>query len=361
MEIQMGLSRFKNIDGVSCYMISILHILQQIPSFRKFVRFEKYMKYIENKVTDSNNINNFIMHELARAINLSLENDDIKIAPYTFKKLMGKKNSMWGEIEHQDSQEFYIYLITKIEEECGHKVDYIPDFNGKPIDNFNVLQLLALNYIQKSEIKDYSPIKNMFVGYLISNTKCFYCSTNSPCFESFITLPLSIPIKKTTNIYAKYGLEECLENLTKDEQLDKDNKLTCDICGLKNQSIKKIELWKAPQILVIQLKRFVTNAFGIPTAKILNPVYYPVQDFDLSYYFHPDSPYKEDAIYDLIGINVHREIGFGSLNAGHYISIVKNKFNNKWYVFDDAKDPEELEEKEIQNKNAYLLFYYKKN
>jgi hypothetical protein len=48
----------------------------------------------------------------------------------------------------------------------------------------------------------------------------------------------------------------------------------------------------------------------------------------------------------LIGINIHREIGFGSINAGHYVSIVKNKYNNKWYVFDDAKDPEELEENE---------------
>jgi len=359
MDITMGISRFKNIDGVSCYMISIMHILQQIPSFRKFIRYEKYMKFIENKITETNNINNFIMHELARAINLSLDNDDIKIAPFSFKKIMGKKNPMWKEIEHQDSQEFYIYLITKLEEECGLNVNYIPNLINQHNGNSNILQLMAINYIQKSEIKDYSPIKNMFVGYLVSNTKCCYCLTNSPCFESFITLPVSIPIKKNTNIHAKYGLLECLDNLIKDEQLDKDNKLTCDICGLKNQSIKKIQIWKAPQILVIQLKRFVTNAFGIQTSKILNPVYYPVYNFDISEYFHQDSPFKENARYDLIGINVHREIGFGSLNAGHYVSIVKNKFNNKWYVYDDAKDPEELEENEIQNRNAYLLFYYK--
>jgi len=366
----MGLSRFKNIDGVSCYMVSILHILQQIPVIRKFVRKDKYINLIKNKINDENDVSNFIIYEFSRLIKLSLNNDNVKITPYSFKKLMGKKNLMWSEIEHQDSQEFYIYFITKIEEECGQNVNFIPrniDLTTNNINltnniinnNASILQLIALNYIQKSESKDYSPFKNIFIGYLISNTQCAYCLTNSPCFESFITLPLCIPINKKTNINDIYRLEECLDNMIKDEQLDKNNKLTCDICGLKNQSFKKVQIWKAPQILVIQLKRFIINAFGVQTAKIINPVIYPVTNFDISEYFHINSPYKENAVYNLIGINVHREMGFGSINAGHYISIVKNKYNNKWYVFDDAKDPEELEENEIQNKNAYLLFYYK--
>ena len=50
------------------------------------------------------------------------ENDNIKIQPSSFKKLIGKKDSLWNELEHQDSQEFYTFLITKIEEECGNKI-----------------------------------------------------------------------------------------------------------------------------------------------------------------------------------------------------------------------------------------------
>lgn len=385
MNLELGVSRFKNIDGVSCYIVSILHILQQIPFFRKFIKYTKYAKLIENKITNTNEINNFIIYELGKIIFLSINNNNIEILPLDFKKLLGKKNSMWAEIEHQDSQEFYSYIISKIEEECGQHIKYIPNINfvlninnisknnynilekqmkpkGELVSlkyeaNLNILQILALNYIQRSEIKDYSSIKNFFIGYLISNTKCYFCSTNSPCFESFITLPLSIPINKNTNIKFKYKLEDCLYNMTKNEKLDKYNKLTCDICGIKNQSIKKVQIWKAPQILVIQLKRFVTNAFGVQTAKILNPVIYPVNDFNIIEYFHPDSPYKQNTIYNLIGINIHKEIGFGSLNAGHYISIVKNIHNNKWYLFDDSKKVEELDN--IQNKNAYLLFYCK--
>jgi len=335
MEIKLGVSRFRNIDGVSCYMVSILHILQQISSFRKFIKSNKFI-----------NNNDSVIYELSKIIKTSLNNDNIKISPNSFKKIMSKKNSMWGEMEHQDSQEFYIYLITKIEEECGQQIYYLPKIienneNNNNLIKKNILQLLALSYIQRSEIKDYSPIKKIFIGYLISNTSCCYCLTNSPCFESFITLPL--------------------DRMIKDEKLDKYNKLTCDICGLKNQSIKRVQIWKAPQILVIQLKRFVMNDYGVQTTKIMNPVIYPVNDFDISEYFHPESIHKENAIYNLIGINIHREMNIGSINAGHYISIIKNIYNNKWYIFDDDKEPRELNENEIQNRNAYLLFYYKNN
>jgi ubiquitin carboxyl-terminal hydrolase 8 len=356
--IELGVSRFKNVDGVSCYMVSVLHILQQLPIFIDFISNYKYKKYIKNT-------ENCIMHEIARAINLSLTNDNIRIAPDTLKRLVGKKNTIWGMQEHQDSQEFYTFIINSIEEECGNKISYIPVNNNlinNPVNNLvnnsvnNVLlQIIATNYIQKSEIKDFSPIKNMFIGYLISNVQCIHCNTLSPSFESFITLSLSIPINKNTNEIFK--LEDCLNNFVTREQLDIQNKLNCDICGIKNQSLKMIQFWKSPTILVIQLKRFIVNDYGIQTEKITNPVIYPLENFDIKDYFHPDSPHKINTKYNLIGINCHYE--FGSINSGHYISIVKSNYNKKWYLFDDSNEVQELNTNIIQDKNAYLLFYHK--
>jgi ubiquitin C-terminal hydrolase len=353
MSIELGLSRFKNVDGISCYMISVLHILQQIPDFTNYLI---NLKKIKKTVGDS------IFYELARAIKLSLDNDNIRIAPKSFKKKIGEKDSMWSELEHQDSQEFYTFLMSNIEKEWGYKVISIPkipsNINDETLNN-SILRTIANNYIFQSERVDYSPFKNLFVGYLISNIKCSICDTNSPSFESFLNISLSIPIKNHTNVNAKYGLEECLDNFVNDEQLDKENLLTCDICGFKNQSFKKIQIWKAPNILVIQLKRFVTNQYGIQTSKIINPVIYPTDDFDISNYYHPDSPYKNNAKYKLIGVNVHLGFGISGINAGHYISIVRNRHDNKWYVFDDANNVIEINEDSIQNRNAYLLFYLK--
>jgi len=338
----LGISRFKNMDGVSCYIVSILHIIQQIKLFTNFL------------INDANTSNNKITYQLYKLIKTSLENENMRIGPKSFKKIIGKKNSRWAEIEHQDSQEFYNFLISTIEEECGQKQEL------KIIDDKSNLNLIAINYIMKSESKDYSLIKDIFIGYLISNINCVLCKAKSPNFESFITLSFSIPIKRDTNIDSIFGLEECFDNFIEDEQLDEDNKLTCDICKIKNQSIKKLQIWKPPKILVIQLKRFITNAFGQQIAKILNPVVYPIENFDISYYIHEDSPYKsEKNIYNLLGVNIHQEIGFGSINHGHYVSIVKNNTDSEWYLFDDENELVKVDKESIQNRNAYLLFYSK--
>lgn len=349
--ITLGVSRFKNMDGVSCYMVSIMHILQQLPSFIDFISKYKYQKYIKTQ-------NKCVLHELSRAINLSLSNDNIRISPDTFKKLVGTKNSIWGMLEQQDSQEFYTFIINTIEEECGTKVSHIPISNNDNNDN-NVnnilLQLIAKSYIQKSESIDYSPIKEMFIGYLISNIQCVHCNTVSPSFESFVTLPLSIPVNKNTGHDDVFRLEYCLQNFVSSEQLDIHNKINCDMCGIKNQSSKIIQFWKAPTILVIQLKRFVVNNYGVQTSKITNSVLYPIENLNIIDYFHPDSPYKTNTQYNLIGINCH----YGSIHGGHYVSVVKNNYNNEWYLFDDSNEVQLLDKNILQDKNAYLLFYHK--
>jgi ubiquitin C-terminal hydrolase len=333
-------------------MVSILHILQQIPKFVRFIN--KYKQFINE------DIKNKITYHLSRLIKFSYENDNIRIAPCSFKKIIGEKDSLWSELEHQDSQEFYTFLITQLEEECGKITDLLPIKYNDNDDNI-VLKILAHKHIHTSEKKDYSPIKDLFMGYFISNIECSFCSTLSPSFESFLTIPLSIPINKKDKDQ-KFTLNECLDLFVKNERLDKDNKLTCDICGIKNRSLKKIQLWKAPEILVFQLKRFVTNNYGIATSKITNQVTYPINDFDISDYFHPDSPFKNNTKYNLIGVNIHMELGFNSIHAGHYISIVKSYYNNKWGLFDDANEVIISDNDEhVQNKNAYLLFYCRNN
>ena len=257
---------------------------------------------------------------------------------------------MWLELEHQDSQEFFIFLIASIEEELGKEITYIP--NGiikEKVSNNPLFELCALNYLQTSQIKDFSIIKELFIGTLNSNIICKYCKTISPSFESFITLPLSIPIKHDVTLY------DCLNMLVKDEILDKDNMIYCDMCGHKNKSTKKILFWKTPKILVIQLKRFIFNNYGERTSKNTSNVTYPITDLDLSNYFYN----KTNCYYDLIGINCHLELGSSNINTGHYISIVKNRYNDKWLIYNDSKEPVETEE--LQTNNAYLLFYYRRD
>lgn len=342
----LNVSRFKNIDGVSCYMISILHILQIIPEF---------VKFIKNINLDNFN-NNQVIFELAKLIKISLGNTNILLFN-TLKKLLGEKNEIWSNMEQQDSQEFFTFIICQLEEEYGSKVMFIPKLldNNQLNCNSSLLEIMSNHYINQSIRKDYSSIKDLFFGYLNSNTTCSFCGSKSTCFESFLTLSLSIPINKNKNINQIYKLEDCLDNFTKLEKLDKHNKMLCEICGIKNQSLKNIALWKLPKILVIHLKRFVINNYGIPISKIVNPVLYPVDEFDLSDYIDDESPYKSNCKYKLIGINIH--MAQLSINYGHYISIIRNIKNDKWYILDDSNKPTKIDLTDIQDRNAYLLFY----
>lgn len=323
-------------------------------NFTYFTNNTRICKIYKNINLDDYN-NAQVIYELAKLIKISLCSKNI-LWFHSLKKLLGEKDEIWCNHEQQDSQEFFTFLICKLEEEYGNKVIFIPNLlNNEQQNNLNLIDIISNHYINQSIRKDYSSIKDLFFGYLKSNTTCNLCGSKSSCFESFLTLSLSIPIEKNKNINEIYNLEDCLTNFTKLEQLDKHNKMLCEICGIKNQSIKNMMLWKLPKILVIHLKRFVVNNYGIPISKILNPVLYPVDEFDLSEYIDNDSPYKANCKYKLVGVNIH--LATLSINYGHYVSKIRNVENNKWYLYDDSSKPQKIDLNEIQDRNAYLLFY----
>ncbi len=378
--LKFGVSKFKNIMGVTCYMNSILHILQQTPTFIEYISQAKFkdsiIKKINKKILDKPELNKeqvlkeYVCFELFRLLKTSLENDDSSINPSTFKSLIGKKNDMWNEYNHQDSQEFFNFLISQLEEEVGMKAEFLPGFNYYESNSqtpytvpIAIKNVVAINALGKFQAREYSPLKNLFDGMGQSNRKCLCCNTTSTAFEPFLTLPVSVPIKNKSDMYKTFNIYDCLDHFSAEEQLDADNKMNCEMCGLKTQGHSKTLLWKTPKVLVIHIKRFLVNSFGIPTQKITNNVTYPIKDLDLSNYFDPASPYKSSCKYDLVGINIHQAFGYGgNINAGHYTSIVKNIINNNWYLYNDSNQVKMAYTKEnLQNANAYLLFYYRQD
>ena len=239
-------------------------------------------------------------------------------------------------------------LFYSIEEEIAEKVIFIPGkINSDMIINnveTNLINLMAINSWQKFIKNEFSIIKNLFGGMTHVIITCACCGNKSNNFDFFQVLQLSIPDDAT-------NINECLELFTKEERMDKDNMINCDFCGRRNKSIKQTKLWKLPKILIIQLKRFRVNNYGVITQKISNMIEYPITDFKIN-----------DNIYNLYAINNHHSIGhFNSINYGHYTTNVINRFDNKWYTFDDSKELKELDEDELISKNAYMLFYIRKD
>lgn len=352
--VEIGISKFRNDNGVSCYINSILHILQQLPYFADYIVLENYLDDIRDKGIG---LSQLLVYELYRILKLSYENDNININPTTFKKLLAKKNPIWGEIAQQDSQEFLMYLLSKLEEEVGNNVDFIPgrkDFLNIENEKITPNDIYKICNLDKNK-KDFSIMRELFVTSTTVNNICEYCNSYAPRIEIFTQLDVNIPKNTTQDIYT---LDDCIKYTFKDEQLDKHNKCDCDFCGIKNKSIKKTKLWKTPKILIIHFKRFMTNEYGQQTAKITDPINYPIKNLDLTEYFDENSPYKNNCTYDLIGVNIHEELQHKSIDVGHYVSAVKNRYNNKWYLFNDSAEPRKLKYKQF--KNAYMLFYIKR-
>jgi len=368
-KINFGVSKYKNMMGITCYMNSILHILQQTPEFVLFItkcqfRDTLMRKMISSNVGDQDKwIKDKVIFELFRLFKTSLENDDKCITPTTFKEVIGKRNDMWDELRQQDSQEFFNFLITQLEEEIGEKTIFLPGNNMSNIAenkeitfDDSIKNIIAIKSWINYQSKEYSPLKNMFNGMSQTITRCSCCGLTNFVFEPFVTLAVSIP-KNKSNV----DLYDCIDNMITEEQLDEDNKMNCNMCGIKNRGYSKTMLWKTPKILVIHLKRFSVNAYGMHGQKINTNVLYPYKDLDMMKYFDDTSPYKDNSKYDLIGINLHQSFGFGSsINSGHYTSLVKSMINNNWYHYNDGNTVQLVtKESNLQNSNAYMLFYYR--
>ena len=158
-------------------------------------------------------------------------------------------------------------------------------------------------------------------------------------------------------------LDDCLRHYISNEKLDKDNRIECNLCYRKNQSSKQTVLWRTPKILIIHLKRFMVNNTGILSQKINNMITYPIENLDIAEYIDKSSSFINKSKYNLFAINCHHNIGiFNTINFGHYTSMVKNRFDNKWYNFDDNNMIEEIKDIDtLINRKAYMLFYYRIN
>jgi ubiquitin C-terminal hydrolase len=337
---KIGVSKFINI-GLTCYMNSILHILQQISEFVNYL----YKINFDNKDT--------VIYELFKLLDYSLKNDDIIITPINFKNKIGLDNQIWNQHLQQDSAEFLTYLISKLENELMVKSEFIlnKNFLNKKVENNltisvldNIKNIIHLNNWKKTLLLENTPLKNMFYGINEYSRQCNYCK--NVYYASDIFNILTLPISEHVDDNKSYSLYECLDYNFK-EKINY-SYIVCNFCGKKNNNFyEKQVFFKTPQILIIQLKRFELNH------KFYCNIDYPI-NLDLSKYFNQTSPYFNNFNYHLIGVNLH--LG-KNMSSGHYTSIIKNMFNNKWYYYDDGNDIIEYNEKQIIDNNAYLLFY----
>ena len=152
------------------------------------------------------------------------------------------------------------------------------------------------------------------------------------------------------------NLYDCLNYFSVEETLRGDDKWYCSKCKDHVVASKKMEVYKAPEFLIVHLKRFSHNRntmFG--TRKLGDLIDFPVEGLDMSNYIvqsRGGDGSQKIKKYDLYAVSNH----FGSLSGGHYTAYAKNSMYNKWYNFDDS-DVMKASSSEVVTKAAYVLFY----
>ena len=147
-----------------------------------------------------------------------------------------------------------------------------------------------------------------------------------------------------------YFLNDCLKLFCEEELLSNDNMWYCNRCQKHKQAKKQIRLFKLPNYLIIQLKKFKNTSGIFYSSNHKNDIFikYPINNLDLSNYLEDRVGNKHK--YDLYAVINHH----GEISEGHYTAICK--INENWILFNDSR----LSKIDSPiNKDAYLLFYRK--
>ncbi len=169
----------------------------------------------------------------------------------------------------------------------------------------------------------------------------------------------------------KTNIHEALSDMCEDEIMEGDNKVLCETCKVKTNTVLRTAISALPDMLVLSLKRFDLDYTTFETVKLnsrcefgeaLNMKQYTLQAkevleatgrkpeedtrsesgsmMDLDETETKDETNEvdplselpdEDYEYRLAGVLVHAGVAQG----GHYYSFIKDRTSAKWYRFDD--------------------------
>ena len=338
-----GLSGLVNF-GNTCYMNTAIQCVCHIPKFRDYFIKKTFGKDINREKEEIN----FII-EWYKLLN-GLWGQNCVISPNTFRQEVrvlafkqGVNLNLVGNGQN-DVQEFILFLISSLHNGLSKKVSM--NITGKIVNDLDRMALEAFKSWKLFFKDDYSFLVEMFYGQHTSQIYSLDKKLLSTTYEPFCYLTLPIP--DIVNPNKNIEIEDCLEQYTKYEKLEGDNKWFHEETKEYIECYKQIKFWSCPKVLIIVLKRFQNN--GSKNTTCIN---FPLDNLDLSKYClgYGANKFK----YKLRSISNH----MGSLSGGHYFSYCLNPTDDKWYLFND-QIVKEIDKQKLISDKAYCLFYERK-
>lgn len=187
-----------------------------------------------------------------------------------------------------------------------------------------------------------SVVKEIFGGALQSEVKCLSCGAESRKTDEMMDISL--------DVFQSSSLKDALGRFFQPEVLDGSNKYSCEKCKKLAAARKQMLVLRAPNILVIQLKRFE----GLVGLKIDRPIAFE-EVLTLSSYMCKASQDPQPE-YNLFGTIVHS--GY-SPESGHYYAYIKDA-TGRWYCCNDSY-VRVSSLQEVLSEKVYILFFSRTN
>ena len=322
----------------------------------ELVLFEKNMKYI-----DKNNVDIFV-YPIIDEDNKNILEPSSKIIRLSYPIIISlNKNSTLNELKIAIFEKFSKILKEEYNSESKNILICFPHFSEK-WHNLNIgskkCPICDEPYSKKVKycLLSTKLKKTLKISYLINKIgedKPLIIYAKSQVYDLYSELYQNLTLRsfiKETDKKEKDNISiyDSLELFNTEEIIFDDLKWFCDECNKNVKCKKTFQIYKTPYYLIIHLKRFnnkkKNSIFGskndifVDYPEILN-----LRDFIIG-------PEKEKSIYYLYGVVCHKKL------FNHYYSFCKNR--GIWIMLDDKYFDQCTE---LINKEAYLLFYRRKN
>lgn len=271
----------------TCYLNSVIQQLYFIDDFREFI--------LEHPQSTTNKENADAVYRELRIMFANLKASVLKtVIPIAFaKSFRAFDGEPINPNQQQDANEFYSLLLNEIETHLKEQPRNI--------------------------------IKDFFMGMMINKIASLepempFESRNE---EPFITILLDI--KHNRNIF------DALDQFTRSEVMDDENKYYCDKYETKIKAIRKCEFKTFPPCLTFTLNRFAFDQKTFTRVKLNDYFEFPFEINLENWCEEITQESSRRSFYKLVGVVIHS----GMAESGHYYSYIFK--NNKWYEFNDTK------------------------
>ncbi|CAF1169062.1 unnamed protein product [Rotaria sordida] len=407
--------------GNTCFMNSALQCLVHVVPLTEFFMKDLTQAHSTNAHVNKNNLFDTygevtgayaeLLWNLQKPERTNYSYYDYSFRPTRMKEIIGRLEPRFATFDQQDAQEFMTFLLNTIHQEIKQKNNHVRNtiitelFFSQIQSSItcsqcqhvstttNPISILPLalnphertfqvNFVKLSGRDEYDMIP-MAAGNRIEHlVQAFFerrhdsrrfsyvtAMTINPEAEVDFDTPLSKLSESVVTLIEQEDyngrkatfryenkpnalkLDECLQAFVSIETLDDPWFCEQDKCKQDTKARKQLQLLTFPRVLIIQLKRF-SHENGL-RQKLDTFVDYPIDGLDLGKLLKS----SEDAIYDLIAVCNH----MGSIYGGHYTACArKDPKNAKWYKFNDSDVSTLYYRDEIISRDAYLLFYLKR-